>query len=492
MKRSLSLIVFVIPFILQAQTCTCESNFNWMKQTFEENDAGFTYILEKKGQTAYESHNEKFIEKVKSISDPAECGPILYDWLTFFRSGHIGIQNIKQEETSSNVSTGAEKKTDKEIRKQFKDWEKLKVDLEVFENEVKTMEKPGFEGIWQNLAGTYTMGVKKLENTYLGFIIEADGVYWTEGQIKFRITEEEEGTSSVYYMKDHSARESDQVQLMGDNYLQMGNITPLKRMLPAFESDPYIDNYIRAGRAQKPYFELVNDNTSYLRIPSFSQSEKADIDKVISDNKAKILSTENFIIDILDNGGGSDASYQELLPILYTDPIRSVGVEFRSTPLNNQRMLEFINNPDYGMDEETKKWAKEAHGKLSKRVGEFVNLDSSVVSITRFDTVYPYPKNIGILINDGNASTAEQFLLDAKQSQKVKLFGATTFGALDISNMFFVSSPCEEFQLWYCLSRSMRIPGMTIDEKGIQPDYYIDRSVPKHGWIEFVHDVLDQ
>jgi len=94
-------------------------------------------------------------------------------------------------------------------------------------------------------------------------------------------------------------------------------------------------------------------------------------------------------------------------------------------------------------------------------------LNKFPVRKTTLDTVYEYPKNIGIIINENNGSTTEQFLLAAKQSKKVKLFGTTTMGVLDISNMHFVQSPCEEFKLGYCLSKSMRIPHMTIDNKGI-------------------------
>lgn len=80
----------------------------------------------------------------------------------------------------------------------------------------------------------------------------------------------------------------------------------------------------------------------------------------------------------------------------------------------------------------------------------------------------------------------------AKQSKKVKLFGRTTAGVLDISNMYFVNSPCGELELGYCLSRSMRIPEMTIDDKGIQPDYYMDKTIPVYQWIDFVAESLKE
>ncbi|MGY0034733.1 S41 family peptidase [Pedobacter sp. NJ-S-72] len=41
-----------------------------------------------------------------------------------------------------------------------------------------------------------------------------------------------------------------------------------------------------------------------------------------------------------------------------------------------------------------------------------------------YKKIIPYPSNVAIMINENNASTAEQFLLEAKQSKKVKLFGA--------------------------------------------------------------------
>ena len=154
-------------------------------------------------------------------------------------------------------------------------------------------------------------------------------------------------------------------------------------------------------------------------------------------------------------------------------------------------MLDFIERSDYGLSEEDKKWAKESYDKLQSMPGSFVNLRDNSVAIDTMDTVYAYPQNVGIIINEHNGSTAEQFLLEAKQSKKVKLFGTTTIGVLDISNMYFVPSPCKEFQLGYSLSRSLRIPGFTIDGKGIQPDYFLDRSIPLYDWTSYVNEILN-
>ncbi|WP_299521909.1 S41 family peptidase [Winogradskyella sp.] len=481
MKPLVIFLIIFIPILSEAQECNCESNFNWTKKTFEENDAGFAFVIEKKGKQAYENHNRIFEEKVKNIDMLTECTQTIYEWLTFFRSGHIAIRTLSgQDQQANNPSSDAQ------IIKKFAEWETLEVDVPEFKQYLETKDKHDFEGIW--VSEPYEIGIKKVGEEYIGFIIKADGVYWSKNQVKLRI---DKNGSSTYYMRDHSAQTFETAELLGNNYLQTGFIT-LKRVSPTLESEPNVKNYFKVISAQDPYFEQINEKTTLLRIPRFWGSEKRKIDSVINTNRETILKTENLIIDLRNNGGGSDSSFKELLPILYTNPIRTVGVELLSTPLNNQRMLDFINKDEYGFDEEGKKWAQKSYDKLSKQIGEFVMLNENPITTKTFDTIHKFPKNIGIIINENNGSTTEQFLLAAKQSKKVKLFGTTTIGVLDISNMYFIKSPCEEFELGYSLSKSMRIPEMTIDDKGIQPDYYIDKEIPKFEWIKFVSEILNE
>ncbi len=182
---------------------------------------------------------------------------------------------------------------------------------------------------------------------------------------------------------------------------------------------------------------------------------------------------------------------------IYTNPIRSVRTQMYSTVLNNNRMLDIYENyENYGYSKEDREYIKKAYDKLNNNLGKFVIIqgddDGKIVSEEKMDEILPFPKNIGIIINNKNGSTVEQFLLAAKQSKKVKLFGTTTAGVLDISNMYFIDSPCKEFKLGYALSKSLRIPDMAIDEKGIQPDYYIDKSIPEYNWANFVNEILNE
>lgn len=482
MKNILLFLVIFFPVSLFAQDCDCESNFNWVKKTFEENDAGVSYVFESKSQEEYETHNATFRAKIKGISDEVECLQTLYSWLTFFRDGHIGI-------IPNNAPSDAEvdqKTNEAEIRKLFAEWVQFPIDQAQLEKDLMQGHEDIYEGIYYS--APYKIAIKKVGSEYIGSILEADGVYWTKDQVKLKINADK---SVVYYMQDHSPREFDRVELIGKNYLKMGFIT-LSRIFPEYPIAPKVAAYFKAMNTNTPYFEQLNPQTTYLRIPTFSGTEKRTIDSVILANRERILSSANFIIDIRNNGGGSDRSYNELLPIVYTNPMRSVGMEFLSTPLNNQRMLDFVNIPEYDFTEEEKKEAQIAYDTLSKYLGQFVNLDSIKVHTTVFDTIYPYPSNVAILINENCGSTSEQFLLDTKQSKKVKLYGKTTAGVLDISNMQFVDSPCQEFQLGYCLSRSYRIPDMAIDGKGVQPDYYLDDEISDADWVDHVLKILNE
>jgi hypothetical protein len=487
-KFNLTLLFIILTNLSFAQNCDCVSNFEWTKKTFEENDAGFQYIIDKKGQAAYNIHNQLIIEKIKATKNLRECTDLLNEWLRFFRKGHIGIYQLKNDESvSQNISQTA------------KEPEIWKGNISQFEKYISTKKEADLEGIWElgtynNMGvqlGTYKIGIQKEDENYIGFIIETDIDNWEKGYIKLKIEPHGDSFNSTFYMRDFSPVKSDKVELTGSNYLQI-NWQLLKRLSPVFPTEPIVEDYFKMINAKKLYLEQLNETTLYLRIPSFNHHQKSGIDSVLAANKEKILRTENLIIDLRGNGGGSDNSFQELLPFLYTNPIRTFGIADLSTTLNNQRMLDFINNPEkHGFDEEDKEWFQKSYDNLQNNLGKFVN-SSQKVYIDTFDMIYEYPKNVGIIIHNENGSSTEQFLLAARQSKKVKFFGVPTMGCVDTGNQYYAESPCKELILSYSLSRSLRVPDIIIDDIGIQPDYYLDKTIPEYKWVEFVNDILNE
>ena len=483
-----TLMIFVSS-INYAQNCDCSSNLKWLIETFEKNDAGFQYVIDKKGKDAYLAHNKVYIEKASKIQDKSECLKLVNDWTEFFRKDHLQVILNK----STNNHKEQDELSENEIIERYKNSPKFEINEKDFEKYISNLEdENGFEGIWT--VGPYTIGIVKDKDNpnreFVGYIIEAKTPYWQKNQIILEILKNEiEKYSMKIYKRDRSVMEMENIDIVGNNYLLANNSIFLKRIKPAYKTNPKNELFIKSMNTKKPFIEKISENTILLRIPSFRRSEKKDIDSLLAKNNMLISKTYNLIIDLRNNGGGSDASYKKIIPYLYTNPIRGLGVKYLSTELNNKRMVDFINNDDWS--DEDKEWAKKGLEKLNKNIGKFVNLKDDIVSIDTLDTIMLYPKNVAILINGNCGSSTEQFLLEAKQSKKVKLFGTSTLGSLDISNMYSVNSPCGEYQLWYGLTKSYRIPEMTIDGIGIQPDYFFDETIKLYEWINKTEEILN-
>ncbi|HIP48447.1 MAG TPA: peptidase S41 [Lutibacter sp.] len=473
-KTIIYLLLLLISFPIYSQNCDCSSNLKWLIETFEKNDAGFHYVIEQKGRNAYELHNKIIMQKLSKISTLKECHQLLIEWTEFFRKGHLGV-NLLATDTKKSFGT-----------------ETFNINQTHFQKRIENLKnKTGYEGIW--VSSPYTIGIvkddKNVNRDYIGFIINSGNPNWKVNQVKLEIIKNKDGKYSMkYYMGDHSLRTIKDVKIEGEIYM-IADFISLKKIKPEIKfSEPDKELFYKSVYADKPFIEKIRDNVVLLRIPSFMYENKKEIDSLLSKNDSLIKKTTNLIIDLRNNGGGSDASYGKIIPYLYTNPYRVIGVERLSTELNNVNLIKYFTRPDLPKNEI--EWAKESIEKINNNIGKFVNLDSEIDINTR-DEIFPFPKNVAILINENCGSTTEQFLLAAKQSKKVKLFGITTAGALDISNLNSIKSLCNEFELVYGTSKSIRIPEMIIDDKGIQPDYYFDKSIKPYEWIDKTIEILN-
>lgn len=476
---------------IRAQECDCKASFEWMVSTFEKNDAGFQYVIDKKGMEDYQKHNTLYREKVKNITTLNECQTQLYYWLTYFRPGHIAIVS-KQQPGNNNSNTTVKPPSPDSIRQVYKGTRTVDMTqnqlLALLANE---KNKNAVEGVWGN--GTYTIGIVADENTpgkYAGFIIKADSVYWVPKQLKVELTANaDQSFATDFYMRDHSKTDATaKVISDGGNLLLMkGDIWT--RSSPGVVLTQRETGFLKFLSSRLPYVEKMDNKTVYLRIPSFAADQKKKIDSTLARYDKLIRSTPNLIIDIRNGTGGSDASYKKIIPYLYTGPIRSVNLQLRATELNAEGYERYAKQ--YEDDAENRNYCLQMAKKMREHLGAFINTSDEIASMDTLKVVMPYPKKVAIICNHGNGSTDEQFLLDARQSSKVKIFGRSTFGALDISNMNYIDFPDGKFQLGYCMSKSYRIPNFTIDGVGVQPDHFIDDGVKDTDWVEYTKNVLE-
>jgi len=256
------------------------------------------------------------------------------------------------------------------------------------------------------------------------------------------------------------------------------------------------DKHLSISFERNIYFtyKKIDSNAVLLRIPNFEWDRKELIDSLIRTNFNEITSTPILIIDLRGNGGGTDYSYQEILPLIYTNPYISKGVEWWASQGNIDYFKEAIKqgNIKKGREKETQTLVDS----LQKHPNAFVCTEKSD-SIFR-DTVYTYPKLVGVIVDDFCASSCEQFVLSAKQSSKTIIFGTTTLGVLDYSNVVPTNLLTQNVVLRYPMTRSARLPEMPVDNIGIKPDVEINLPVNLNlksdvdEWVIFVNNYLEK
>lgn len=463
-------ILFSYP-ILRAQSCDCLGNYQWVKETFEQNDAGFSHILEKKGKSAYDVHNKMIVEKLTGVTDYDDCQKILEEWVRFFREDHFRFTK-----TASAIGKQQAAQLYQPVVS------KANLDTTAFKSYLSTKTKDDIEGIWGN--ENQRILVKKVGGFYEGIVVQSDADAWKEGYVRFKI--EEDLQTGTYYQDSFRPVPVSTIDYIGQNVLQIGT-SYYERCYPSHPYQQYTKNFYRLKTSGETYGYKKDEHTVYLRIPSFSFN-KRNIDSLITHLDKEIRTTPNLIIDLRDCQGGQDNNFQSLIPYLYTNSIRTVVADFYSTSTNNMMWDVLQESPD--LDAEEKAYYQQIKDTLNAHLGEFVNIFGQDVMVFKQDSVLPYPKNVGIIIHENNFSTTEEFILNAKQSRKVKFFGRKTGGALDVSNMVEAESPSGDFIFEYCISRSLRVPEMTVDDMGIHPDFYIDRTIPQDGWVDFVDQTM--
>ena len=498
------ILLIVVP--INSYACSFEEKFEWVKQTFEENDAGVPHILERRGQAAYEAHNRMILERIRSAESMNEFLQISWDWLRFFRSGHHQIMlnpNLITADLEQNEEEAEESTVSQPIHYSWNG------DIDQFIEYVDTLDdKTSYEGIW-DIGGAYAIGIIREGDSYIGFIIESAYEEWLPNMIKLRIDTDGDDVVSTFYVRDFSPEVSETPTMIGNNLMRMGNNRDVKRIKPMFPDSPYIVNYLRFITSIEPFFEKINEYTLYFRLPIFSDCTDY-LEEIIKENIALITSTENLIIDLRNNPGGGAAT--PLLEYLFTNPIVSpTEFDFYATQSNIQQVYDLsqgINLIWDSIEEEFRddmmKFSAILYELIKDKVGEFVELsvDTTVVNawlrngreLISYDKIYQYPKNVGIIANRGTGSAAEHYIISAKQSNKVKVFGEPTFGAVDtgfITVGGFLESPCGEIWLRYSNARFANLPGLIFDDIGIQPDFFIDNTVPDYRWVEHVTEIMN-
>jgi hypothetical protein len=462
---SLSLLLLIFTLKLHAQQPNGVKLLDSVKNYMETNYAGFPEKTGQMGLNKYKAYTLSCQRMAAAARNEAQQLYVIRHWLDVFEDHHIYTSDfspkMKTPETHPIITTA-----------QLKQLERcLPADI---------------EGIYQHDTTYQVAIVKSTGNfrTYSGVVISSKNLNWKPGQIKFELISTGKNKYDViFYNSLYDARyESiDDDRTLADFGWVKKNGVAAK---PKSANAPFEEE-----KSHVVFFKQLNNNTGYLRIGSFDGAYAKEMDSLMTVNDQQMKSNTQLIIDIRNNGGGSDYLYSKIRPLIYTNPVMAIGTNFYATPDNTALMKQSINEirgqlPDAYLDKFVN-LLKKAEGKHQ----EFIDFGAD--GENTLPAVLPYPSRIAIIINRECASSAEQFLLEARQSKKVTMYGEHTMGCLDYSNLLEKKFHSPYFILGYPSTRSRRVDvGQGIDNKGIQPDVQIDLS--KEGWFNDVLRKVDQ
>jgi len=483
-----------------SQKSSCMADFDFVVSKVKSNYPG--YYDKVKGDKVQELARLEQDLRRRITLHPDSCGKYLDKYCQFFRDHHLKVRRNPgpdREWVQSDTSSYGK-------------------NIAVDTNELfaLTSGSATIEGLWVSFWGEMAVIKDPSTGNYLGISVSV--VHWKPGQVMFSFSPaKQDGLKPgshppsgdtvfnvIEYTTWKGARDSKTLASLhvSRHILEIHDQMFLVRKSARPRSDTammrsYIPLYPNSGNIFFTY-GILSDSTFFIRANSFD-GFKDKIEKTIKDHWKDIMCRPNLVIDIRGNGGGQDDEWQMLFRLIYTSPFLSKGVEWYACEDNIKGYEDDIKNGTLRGGEEGLKWTQSLLDEMKKNPGGFVvhpmmGKDDTV----KEDTVYKYPRRVGIIISEGNGSSAEEFLLAAKRSGKVTLFGdQNTAGVLDYSNSVPVDLPSGKYYMRYPMSRSRRLPDNPIDNIGIAPDVLIPYP-PNYQlfdkldiWVDYVKDWLE-
>ena len=461
MKKS---IVFIFIFIITSfaysqKNCDCNTTVDLLIKKIEQGYPGF---IEKTSDTLFYNNHKYNITETAKNSDKKNCIFLMKDYLAFFKDKHISIKRVV-----NNDNFIIEPKT-----------------IEIPNINEITKSTDEIEGIWKTSKSTIGI-IKSDKQSYTGFILKKNDSI--KNKKKFRVIFElsiDKNIATLYGNKTIK----DTYKIYDNSILTfqlIPNIFIKKKPLPNLTNFE-IEKKIKELKGF--HFKQLSAKTLYLKLPSFDYNKVDLINNLIDTNKDLLEKSENLIIDIRDNPGGTDNAYKKILPYISTNTIRTIGYEFLATQNLVDEMQKYLNNhPNIN---ETEKDEMLQNIELYKNnIGKFVNTEKIEVYKDSLKPIDKSPKHIVIIINNSVGSSAENFVYKARQSKKVKIVGVPTVGVMDYGSVRQYEFECKDYELFLPTFRSLRLPNYPIDNIGLQPDIYIDKSIKD--WVKFTKEYIE-
>ncbi|HEX8394633.1 MAG TPA: S41 family peptidase [Longimicrobium sp.] len=448
----------------RAQSCDCPATFDQAVSLIRDNYSGWGDKVTAATRDSLDRATTRLRAQAVQARTDRDCAIAIQEWTRFFNDGHVGAS------FSGGQAAG---ESPEQVRARFADWERVDMTEEQarrYLDENRARLDPA-EGIYEAVGAQYRLAVVRRPGAaeLTAIVLKADSVWWMPGQVKARLRPQPAGGyASTFYLRDHS--EQPWRAVMQRNVL--GFTTGSARWVRVHPSAPgdLAPEAYAATQNGGPAIRRLSASTLLLQMPSMDPGLRLRMDSLIAAHREEILRTPNLIVDLRGNGGGADATYGALLPLIYTDSVRTAGMQVRASELNIRNFEEFA--ADTQLSTASRLRSRMLAEEMRRHPGEMV--EAGAASVRGYDSVFPMPARVGMLVDGGCASSCEQLLLAAKQSRKVTIFGQNSAGVLDYANVADVPTMCPVVRMRWATSRSGRLPADPVDPDGIAPHVRLD------------------
>lgn len=468
MKYIMVMGMLLIAVSVKAQTCACEKEFLHIKNTVENNFAGYPDRIKILSKAAYKKTTDQLLQLTRNKFASDNCPLIISQYLDIFKSHHLGFSpTYDPAKTDTNFVNHRPifHITDAEIAKlkNSRSWEGIYIFTYDSSTKIAVVKDP------------------TALHDYIGVTLESTRPTWKKGMIKFEGKLVNDSLlAGLLYMRNHRPKlenfwlHEDNNMISGDWRREGASVKEAVVTSSAGERTPTI------------HAKSLTPNTFYIKMGSFALNHKPAIDSILKANEGLLNSTPNLVLDLRDNGGGGDAAWEPLIPYFYTQPIKAIGADVWASATTISGYKKYLQHKD--LPKENKDHLHHLIAKMENAEGQWITQNDDQIDFSF--TPRPFPKKIVILINRWCGSSTEELLLAAQQSSKVILMGENTIGNLDYSNVVQVPFSCYPYTLIYATTRSRRLNiNQGIDNVGIAPKY---RLAEKADWIKEALKLVEQ
>lgn len=454
MRTLLSVCLFLFFQSLQAQDCSCASQLSFVTNYYEQNNPAFQKIKnDPQSLTNYKASVRKLQMAAKKEKDLDLCIRVLDQYVRLLKDHHSSISfNLKRKDLGDAGKVAAFKNS-----KEYLQFKKMKVDTIALLNTLKAKDMADIEGIYSD-GRSIVFGIMKKDNKpgqYIGVVLKTNKLM-DAGHVLLELNRQADNSFDMFY----------NIGLLGFNLQKIyKNITIENGQIPFLG---FSKGAVPTTQDKIYEWKALNDSTNYLRLSSFDARFTRELDSFYISIDEAIKSKPYLIIDIRNNGGGSESSYFNLLPYAYTRPLQIDSASVWVSPENIKRYAEATTG-DY----------KELVSRMRKaKPFSFIPQSEEAMNTWTLDSGTVFPKKIALIYNKGTASAGEGMIQYFMQSDKVITMGEHSGGYIGYGNVMNAVVPCEKFMLQSTTTRYLQ--KSKYEFVGIEPKYQLKKT---EDWI---------